>query len=147
MLLLIAIFSLFIIFLYLLFSFKIAERHHSKNVLALVSSHRVNIQMCQGTVVNRTLKLAVSVVKCRTPIADTSRIRGIPRRTRRDWISRERHPVTKLGRNAILYTVSEKQLHQRIVRLQHVDFGLIKSRSQVCCRSKRGTQHTQSVGR
>jgi hypothetical protein len=84
-----------------------------------------------------TLKLAASDVNSGTPLAAASRLYGIPDRTIRDWVSREGSPLKKLGRNTFLPADAEKQLHQRIVRLQ-VD-------SQVCSSNMQGTQRAESV--
>jgi hypothetical protein len=71
------------------------------------------------------LKLVVSPVNSATPLADAYRTYDIPPRTINDYANRERSPLKKLGRNAVLPADVEKQLHQRIVRLKHVDFVLI----------------------
>jgi hypothetical protein len=49
---------------------------------------------------------------------------GIPCRIFHDWVFREGSPLKKLGRNADLPVDAEKQLHEKIVRLQEVGFGL-----------------------
>jgi hypothetical protein len=48
-----------------------------------------------------------------TPFAASSRIHGI-----QDWVSREKSPVKKPERNAVLPVDVGKRLHQRIVRFQ-----------------------------
>jgi hypothetical protein len=60
-----------------------------------------------------------------TPVAASSKTCGISRRTLRDWVSREGFPLKKLGRNAVLPADAGKQLHQRIVRLRELGFGLL----------------------
>jgi hypothetical protein len=54
----------------------------------------------------------MSSVNSVTPLADASRIYGIPGRTLRDEISREGPPLIKLGRNAALSADTEIQLRQ-----------------------------------
>jgi hypothetical protein len=63
-------------------------------------------------------------VKSGSLLAAASRIHSIPRRTLRGWVSREKSPLKKLGRNAVLPADSEKQLHPKIMRLHQVGFEL-----------------------
>jgi hypothetical protein len=67
---------------------------------------------------NRFLKLAASAVNSGNSFAAASKICGIPRRIFRDRVSREGSPLKKLGRNAVVPTVAEKQHPQKVVRLQ-----------------------------
>jgi hypothetical protein len=86
-----------------------------------------------------SLKLSASAVNSETPLAAAAKICGVPRRTLRNWIRRE-GSLKKLGRNAGLPADTEEQLHQRIIRLQQVSFGLnSKSLLQVCSSNMRET--------
>jgi hypothetical protein len=65
-----------------------------------------------------------SFVNSGTPIAAVSKICGLRRGTLRDWVTQNGSPLKKLGRNAVSPSDAERQLHQRIIRLQQVGFGL-----------------------
>jgi hypothetical protein len=97
--------------------------------------------------INEFLNIAASDINSGNPLTAASKICGIPRRTRRDWVNREGYRLKKVGRNAVLPVDAEKQLHHRIVRLQEVGFELTQSHTQVCCSNMPGTQRAESVER
>ena len=74
------------------------------------------------------LQQAITAVRSWRSIADAARSFVFPRRTLRDWLdsSGKNQPIRKLGRNPVLNSEIERQLRERIIRLQQVGFGIMK---------------------
>lgn len=74
------------------------------------------------------LQKAIEAVRSGITVSEASRTFNIPRRTLRDWLNKDegKTPTRKLGRNPVLNPNIEKELKERVVRLQQVGFGVTK---------------------
>ena len=75
------------------------------------------------------LQQAITSARSGRSVSDSARSFDIPRRTLRDWLDRseKNQPIRKLRRNLVLSSKIERQLKERIFKLQKVGFGTTKS--------------------